>query len=141
MLAATSVGSFVGTYDGVGKYVPLKVTVSVTAVDLKTLSQDSYNAMLAAWQESPSAFFDHFHVYKQVGNFIYDLVMMGGKDAFIISGDPTTRINISFNVALVDDLGLVFFDEAQSAFIVYDGIGDGKLIDPLFIGAIRTRKT
>jgi len=140
VLAATSVGSFVGTYDGVGKYVPLKVTVSVTAVDLKTLSQDSYNAMLAAWQESPSAFFDHFHVYKQVGNFIYDLVMMGGKDAFTISGDPTTRINISFNVALVDDLGLVLFDEAQSAFIVYDGIGDGKLVDPLFIGAIALEK-
>ena len=75
-------------------------------------------------------------VYKQVGNFIYDLVMMGGKDAFTISGDPTTRINISFNVALVDDLGLVLFDEAQSAFIVYDGIGDGKLVDSLFIGCL-----
>ncbi len=140
VLAATFVGSFVGTYDGVGKYAPLKVTISIAAADLRTLSQSGYGAMLAGWQESPSVFFDRFHVYKQVGNFIYDLVMMGGKDAFTISGDPTTRINISFNVALVDDLGLVLFDEAQSAFIVYDGIGDGKLIDPLFIGAIALEK-
>jgi len=136
VLAAAPIDSFVGTYDGVGKYAPLKVTISVSTAVLSSLSQNGYNAMLAAWQQDPTTFFDYFHVYKKIGNFVYDLVAMGGKEAFVIFGDPTTKINISFNMALIDDLGLVFFDKTKSAFIIYDGIGDGKLVDPLFIGAI-----
>lgn len=136
VLAAIHVGSFVGTYEGTGKYVPLEVTISVTAEALQTLSLSGYNATLAAWTEDPATFFDYFHIYKQVGDFVYDLVMMGGKSAFTISGDPTTRINISFQAMLIDDIGFVSFDGSLSAFIIYDGEKDGKLTDPLFIGAL-----
>lgn len=132
--AAMHVGSFIGTYEGTGKYVPLDVTISVTAEALQALSRNGYNTVLSVWEEDPFIFFDYFHVYKQVGDFVYDLVAMDGGRSFIVSGDPTTRVNISFQVALIDDVGFVSFDDSALAFIIYDGERDGKLVDPLFIG-------
>jgi hypothetical protein len=134
--AATHIVSFTGTYGGEGKYVPLDVTLSVAVETLQALSRKGYDDMLDAWGENPFALFDHFHIYKQVGDFVYDLVIMGGKEAFVLSGDPTTKINISFTVVLIDDIGFVSFDDSLSAFIIYDGERDSELTDPLFIGAL-----
>jgi hypothetical protein len=133
VLKAVSVGSFEGEYDGVGKYVPLRMEVSVTSYDLDRLSKDRHAKVISKWSEDRSAFLDYFHVYKQTGDLIYDLVMMGGKSAFTISGDPTTRVTISFPAVLIDDMGNTYYDE-EMGFVIYDGNPDGKLVDPLFVG-------
>ena len=86
VIGAVSAGSFVGNYDGSGKYVPLKIEISVSASDLRSLSQEGYNKVLAAWNEDKSVFLDYFHVYKQVDDLIYDLIMTGGKNAFTVMG-------------------------------------------------------
>lgn len=138
VLNALYVGSFVGTYEGRGKYVPLEVTISLAAEMLRSLSQSGYDDMLSAWEEDPYVLFNYFHIYKQTGDLIYDLVMMGGRSAFTVSGDPTIGINISFRTALVDDVGFVYFDDSASAFVIYDGNPDGKLVDPLFIGVLQS---
>jgi len=134
VLDAVSVGSFVGTYDGSGKYSSLKVEVSVSASDLKKLSADRYKKVCASWTEDRTKFLDYYHVYKQIGNFVYDLVLLGGKSAFTVAGDPTSRVVVSFNAALIDDVGTPVFDDGLQCFIIYDGAKDGNLIDPLFIG-------
>jgi len=59
--------------------------------------------------------------------------MMGGKSAFTVSGDPTTRVTISFPAVLIDDVGNTYYDEIMG-FVIYDGNPDGKLVDPLFVG-------
>lgn len=135
---AVYVGSFVGTYEGTGKYVPLEVTISIPAETLRSLSQDGYNTALSFWEEDPFMLFNYFHVYKQVGDLVYDLVAMGGRNAFTVSGDPTTRVNISFQALLIDDAGFVSFDDSILAFRIYDGNPDGKLVDPLFIGVVQS---
>ena len=134
---AACIGSFVGAYEGIGKYVPLQITLSIPAETFQDLSRTGYDIVLSTWEEDPFMLFDFFHIYKQIGNFVYDLVMMGGRGIFTISGDPTAKINISFNAILVDDVGVVYFDNSASAFIVYDGSPDGKLVDPLFVGALQ----
>ena len=138
VLAAIHVGSFVGTYEGTGKYVPLEVTISLAAETLRSLSQSGYDAALSIWEEDPYVLFNYFHIYKQVGDLIYDLVMVGGRSAFTVSGDPAIGINISFRTALVDDVGFIYFDDSASAFVIYDGNPDGKLVDPLFIGVLQS---
>ena len=136
VIGAVSAGSFVGSYDGSGKYVPLKIEISVSASDLNFLSQEGYDKVLAAWNEDRSVFLDYFHVYKQVDDLIYDLVMTGGKNAFTVMGDPTAKIILSFNAVLIDDMGSVYFDESLPGFVIYDGQKDGKLTGSLFVGAI-----
>ena len=135
VLNAVSVGSFEGTYgDPFGKYVPLKMEVSVTSRDLDRLSKDRHGKIISAWSEDKSVFLDYFHVYKQTGDLVYDLVMMGGKNAFVVTGDPTTKVTASFNAVLIDDVGNISYDEDANCFVIYDGEKDGKLIDPLFVG-------
>jgi len=134
VLDAVSVGSFVGTYDGSGKYSSLKVEVSVSASDLKKLSADRYKKVCASWTEDRTKFLDYYHVYKQIGSSVYDLVLLGGKSAFTVAGDPTSKVVVSFNAALIDDVGTPVFDDGLQCFIIYDGAKDGNLIDPLFIG-------
>jgi len=134
VLDAVSVGSFVGTYDGSGKYSSLKVEVSVSAADLKKLSADRYKKVCASWTEDRMKFLDYYHVYKQIGNSVYDLVLLGGKSAFTVAGDPTARVVVSFNAVLIDDVGTPVFDDNLQCFIIYDGAKDGNLTDPLFVG-------
>ena len=135
VIGAVSAGSFVGSYDGGGKYVPLKIEISVSASDLRSLSQEGYNKVLAAWNEDKSVFLDYFHVYKQTDDLIYDLVMTGRKNAFTVMGDPTAKIILSFKAVLIDDMGAVYFDESLPGFVIYDGQKDGKLTGLLYIGA------
>jgi len=134
VLDAVSVGSFVGTYDGSGKYSSLKVEVSVSASDLKKLSVDRYKKVCASWTEDRTKFLDYYHVYKQIGSFVYDLVLLGGKSAFTVAGDPTAKVVLSFNALLIDDVGTPVFDDSLPCFVIYDGAKDGHLTDPLFIG-------
>jgi len=134
VLDAVSVGSFVGTYDGSGKYSSLKVEVSVSAADLKKLSADRYKKVCASWTEDRTKFLDYYHVYKQIGSSVYDLVLLGGKSAFTVAGDPTARVVVSFNAVLIDDVGTPVFDDNLQCFIIYDGAKDGNLTDPLFVG-------
>jgi len=135
VIGAVSAGSFVGNYDGGGKYVPLKIEISVSASDLRSLSQEGYNKVLTAWNEDRSVFLDYFHVYKQTDDLIYDLVMTGRKNAFTVMGDPTAKIILSFKAVLIDDMGAVYFDESLPGFVIYDGQKDGKLTGLLYIGA------
>jgi len=134
VLDAVSVGSFVGTYDGSGKYSSLKVEVSVSASDLKKLSVDRYKKVCASWTEDRMKFLDYYHVYKQIGNSVYDLVLLGGKSAFTVAGDPTAKVVLSFNALLIDDVGTPVFDDSLPCFVIYDGAKDGHLTEPLFIG-------
>lgn len=138
VLDAVSVGSFVGTYGGAGKASSLKAEVSVSAADLKKLSADRYKKLVSAWSEDRTKFLDYYHIYKQIGNTVYDLVMMIGKDAFTVSGDPTAKVTVSFNLVLVDDVGNAYYDESTQAFVIYDGQKDGRLVDPLFVGTPET---
>lgn len=138
VLDAVSVGSFVGTYGGTGKASSLKAEVSVSAVDLKKLSADRYKKLVSSWSEDRTKFLDYYRIYKQIGNTIYDLVMMSGKDAFTVSGDPTAKVTVSFNLVLVDDVGNAYYDESAQAFVIYDGQKDGRLVDPLFVGTPET---
>jgi len=41
---------------------------------------------------------------------------------------------VSFNAALIDDVGTPVFDDSLQCFIIYDGAKDGNLTDPLFVG-------
>lgn len=107
--------------------------VSVTSYDLGRLSKDRHAKVISKWTEDRTAFLDYFHVYKQVGDLVYDLVMLGGKEAFTVSGDPTTRVTVSFPAILIDDAGNTYCDE-EMGFVIYDGDPDGKLVDPLFVG-------
>lgn len=140
VLSAVSVGSFEGNYgdpEG-GKCAPLKMEVSVTSYDLDRLSKDRHSKIISMWAEDRTAFLNYFHVYKQAGDLVYDLVMMGGKDAFTVTGDPTTKVTVSFNAILIDDVGNVFYDEDTGSFVIYDGQKDGRLVDPLFVGTPET---
>ena len=56
VLNAISVGSFEGTYDGIGKYVPLKMEVSVSSYDLERLSKDRHAKVISKWSEDKTAF-------------------------------------------------------------------------------------
>ena len=43
-------------------------------------------------------------------------------------------MTISFPAVLIDDVGNTYYDEIMG-FVIYDGNPDGKLVDPLFVGA------
>lgn len=134
VLDVVSVGSFTGAYSGSGKYFPLKVEVSVSAADLKKLSVDRYKKVCSSWTEDRAKFLDYYHVYKQIGSSVYDLVLLGGKSAFTVAGDPTAKVVLSFNALLIDDVGTPVFDDSLPCFVIYDGAKDGHLTDPLFVG-------
>jgi len=142
VLDAICVGSFEGTYSGAGQYSPLDVEISVTGSELSNLSSNGYNAVVNSWTKDKKSFFDRFHVYKQISaiNIIEDLVTMGGKEAFTLSGDPTTEVTISFPMILIDDNGSSYYSE-DVGFVIYDGERDGKLVDPLFVGALEEPET
>ena len=142
VLDAVCVGSFEGTYSGAGRYSPLDVEISMTGSELSNLSSNGYNAVVNSWAKDKKSFFDHFHVYKQISaiNVIEDLVTMGGKEAFTLSGDPVTKITISFPMILVDDAGSSYYSD-DAGFVIYDGERDGKLVDPLFVGALEEPET
>lgn len=151
VLGGISVGSFVGEYDhnlySKDGAVSVAVSVSVTPAELKGMfakGKERYDKMLSEWLAgSKERFLDYYHVYKQIGDEIYDLVLIGGKEVFSLQGDPTTKITISFPAVLIDgeDISPVTFNSDISAFIVYDGKSDGQLTDPLFVGAPETVPT
>ena len=142
VINAICVGSFEGTYSGAGQYSPLDVEISVTGSELSNLSSNGYNAVVNSWAKDKKSFFDHFHVYKQISaiSVIEDLVTMGSKEAFTLSGDPVTEITISFPMILIDDNGSSYYSE-DVGFVIYDGERDGKLVDPLFVGALEEPET
>ena len=142
VINAICVGSFEGTYSGAGQYSPLDVEISVTGSELSNLSSNGYNAVVNSWAKDKKSFFDHFHVYKQISaiSVIEDLVTMGSKEAFTLSGDPVTEITISFPMILIDDNGSSYYSK-DVGFVIYDGERDGKLVDPLFVGALEEPET
>jgi len=151
VLGGVFVGSFVGEYDhnlySKDGAASITVSVSVTPAELKGMfakGKERYDKMLSEWLAgSKERFLDYYHVYKQIGDEIYDLVLIGGKEVFSLQGDPTTKITISFPAVLIDgeDISPVTFNSDISAFIVYDGKSDGKITDPLFVGAPETVPT
>ena len=114
----------------------------MTGSELSNLSSNGYNAVVNSWANDKKSFFDHFHVYKQISaiSVIEDLVTMGGKEAFTLSGDPVTEITISFPMILIDDNGSSYYSD-DVGFVIYDGERDGKLVDPLFVGALEEPET
>lgn len=133
---AVFAGGFTGSVSS-GRGVSLTVSSSVTAAELKKMDKSRYDKMLTAWTAGEkSKFLSYYHLYKKINNDIYDLVLAGDKNIFTISGDPNSKIVISFPAVIVDGENMVpvVYDESAECFIIYDGNKDGKVRDPLFVG-------
>lgn len=133
---AVFAGGFTGSVSS-GRGVSLTVSSSVTAAELKKMDKSRYDKMLTAWTAGEkSKFLSYYHLYKKINNDIYDLVLAGDKNIFTISGDPNSKIVISFPAVIVDGGNMVpvVYDESVGCFIIYDGNKDGKVSDPLFVG-------
>ena len=105
------IGSFVGCYEGIGKYVPPQITLSIPAETFQDLSRTGYDIVLSTWEEDPFSLCYLRTFFTSINKLEISStteVMMVGRGIYYIRRSNCKKINISFNAILVDDVGVVY---------------------------------